>query len=634
VARYVAASCVGVVGLGMSLATAQVVVEPDAAGVANLNDNVFEIALAPPALSTVPIPTPPDLTRYIRDVKAAQVLGKALFWDMQAGSDGVTACASCHWHAGADVRVKNTLAPHGPGTPTSNLFRGANLQLKLADFPFHKIADVTNRDSAVLSDSSEITGSQGVIKRNFVAIRDGNPRDTGTAVADPVFHVGTGNARQVTGRNAPSVINAVFYDRQFWDGRANRYFNGVNPFGDTDPTARVWRYSALGGLEQVRILIDNASLASQAVGPANSEVEMAWHGRSFAAFGRKMLSLKPLAIQFVAVDDSLLGPYATHRVKGLNSTVSYASLIRQAFQPEWWEAPTPVDGQYTQMEANFSLFWGLAIQMYEATLVSDASPYDRFMAGDATAISDSAKQGLEIFLNQGKCINCHAGPEFAGGTVSQVRPLGTNIVRMIEPLVMQDGGIAIYDAGYYNVANRPTQEDLGVGATGPFGPFSYTRRIQAGANLGDPVPVPAGQRLDVDGSFKTVTLRNITLTGPYFRTGNYATLRSATEFYLRGADFHAVNIQNVAPDINVIGEVVGNETRLQNLLDFMKSLTDPRVEYQRPPFDHPEIIIPHGHLGESAGVALDRRVALPATGARGGARLKTFEEVLADGVPN
>jgi len=53
-----------------------------------------------------------DLGKYVRDRDAAIVLGKALFWDMQAGSDG-QACASCHFHAFADSRVKK---PTGPGT--------------------------------------------------------------------------------------------------------------------------------------------------------------------------------------------------------------------------------------------------------------------------------------------------------------------------------------------------------------------------------------------------------------------------------------------------------------------------------------------------------------------------------------
>jgi len=73
---------------------------------------------------------PKNLSPYIKDVTAAIRLGKALFWDMQAGSDGVTACASCHYRAGADPvvgtapnatakRDKNQLHP-GPDTIFGN----------------------------------------------------------------------------------------------------------------------------------------------------------------------------------------------------------------------------------------------------------------------------------------------------------------------------------------------------------------------------------------------------------------------------------------------------------------------------------------------------------------------------------
>jgi hypothetical protein len=90
---------------------------------------------------------------------------------------------------------------------------------------------------------------------------------------------------------------------------ANHYFNGVNPFGDLDPTARVWKTSTTGVPQKVQILLNNAALASQAVGPANSHVEMSWNGRNFPELGRKLLALRPLADQQVAVDDSVLGRY-------------------------------------------------------------------------------------------------------------------------------------------------------------------------------------------------------------------------------------------------------------------------------------------------------------------------------------
>jgi cytochrome c peroxidase len=61
------------------------------------------------SLKTIGIPKPSNLDKYVRDEKTLLVLGKALFWDVQVGSDGQTACATCHFHAGADHRVQNQL---------------------------------------------------------------------------------------------------------------------------------------------------------------------------------------------------------------------------------------------------------------------------------------------------------------------------------------------------------------------------------------------------------------------------------------------------------------------------------------------------------------------------------------------
>ena len=64
-----------------------------------------------PPLSALPVPRPANLADFVRDAEAAKVLGKALFWDMQVGSDGVQACATCHFRAGADPRKKNQISP-------------------------------------------------------------------------------------------------------------------------------------------------------------------------------------------------------------------------------------------------------------------------------------------------------------------------------------------------------------------------------------------------------------------------------------------------------------------------------------------------------------------------------------------
>ena len=66
-----------------------------------------EPAATPQSLKGVPRPEPSNLGEFVLNKSEAIALGKALFWDMQVGSDGKTACASCHFSAGADSRGKN-----------------------------------------------------------------------------------------------------------------------------------------------------------------------------------------------------------------------------------------------------------------------------------------------------------------------------------------------------------------------------------------------------------------------------------------------------------------------------------------------------------------------------------------------
>ena len=95
------------------------------------------------------------------------------------------------------------------------------------------------------------------------------------------FQVGTrSNTRRVEPRNTPSVINAVFNHRQFWDGRAENVFNGVNHLGQRDPDAKVFRADDPTKPVEVRVELVNSSLASQAVAPIVSDLEMAAPGRT------------------------------------------------------------------------------------------------------------------------------------------------------------------------------------------------------------------------------------------------------------------------------------------------------------------------------------------------------------------
>jgi len=64
------------------------------------------------------------------------------------------------------------------------------------------------------------------------------------------------NTRQVQLRQAPSVINAGYNFRNFWDGRANNIFNGESPFGVRDVNAGVWVTGPGGAVNKRRLRLE------------------------------------------------------------------------------------------------------------------------------------------------------------------------------------------------------------------------------------------------------------------------------------------------------------------------------------------------------------------------------------------
>lgn len=650
-----------------------------------------EVATLLRTLKGVTIPAPANLDQFVRDRQAAIALGKALFWDMQVGSDGITSCATCHFHAGADSRNINTLAPallqtndqHQP-SPDLQIGLGANSTLKATDFPFHKLSNANDRQSRVIADSNDIVGSQGVMNEQFVQVVPRRAEEARKTLPDNAYQVGGVNTRRVAPRNSPTVINAVFYLRNFWDGRAQDVFNGVNPFGARDPNAYVLQATTPTQMEEVQVRLRYSSLASQAVGPPLSDVEMSASGRSFADLGKKVLSLRPLAKQIVHPEDSVLGSMVHPSGKGL-LTATYQQMIEKAFVPTWWQGSNwvevtasgtpllvktprnPTAKQFNHTSWNFALFFGLAIQMYESTLVSDDAPFDRYAEGYDYALTAQQKRGLAIFKDKAKCVSCHNGPEFSAATVSKLdkidlplpgdpviklpgtigaRPsIPDRIERMVfasvapkvdaSGMVNTTGRHVVYDNGFYNIGVRPTHEDLGIGANDPFGhPLSESRLFYAGKlqEFGLPLPffkVDEHYTPSADGSFKTPSLRNVELTAPYFHNGGQLTLRQVIDFYNRGGDFRDENIADIPTDITDLGLTPAEK---EALLAFLLSLTDPRVKFEQAPFDHPQLFVPNGHptstdgsvQADLQGRALNTLLEIPAIGRSGGSAPPNF----------
>ncbi len=458
------------------------------------------------SLKTVSVPQPLDIGNYISNQFAAEQLGKALFWDMQVGSDGVQACATCHFHAGQDSRTTNQLNPGtlagddqfgnntiGLPEPAPDAMR-LNQTLKAAHFPMHRLAvqhvvgEPLSNPGNVVRDTNDVVSSQGVTLMQFNDIVPGSPVDDGTPLPDPVFNIDGTNIRRVEPRNTPTVINAVFNFDNFHDGRANNIFNGNNPFGPADPRPHLITNSA-GSLATEALRLRQSSLASQAVGPPLSDFEMSFRGRTWPKVGKKMLSLTPLAQQQVSTTDSRLG-FLADTAGGAGLTTTYAAMIQAAFPAEYWNNTTEkvifdADGipsfqpgtpqntdEYTQMEANFGFFFGLAVQMYESTLVADDSKFDRFMDGSG-ALTNEETIGMNTFTGAGACIVCHDG-----GTMMDVDtvliqgrdpvtdipvPFNLNPINANEFMLISTG-FGIYDNGFHNTGVRPSGNPNASGA--------------------------------------------------------------------------------------------------------------------------------------------------------------------------
>ena len=630
----------------------------------------------PGDLRAAPVPGP-NLSEYVRDTQVALALGKALFWDMQVGSDGVQACASCHFRAGADPRSKNQVSPGllqaqalGTADHTFTTGGGPNGQLQESDFPLTRLTDPTVRGAIdPFADSNDAVSSQGVHHLG------GGPDPDG-------FDVAGIHTRRVEPRNTPSVINAVFNHRQFWDGRADNVFNGVNHLGQRDPNARVFRADDPRILVEVRVELVNSSLASQAVAPIISTLEMSAPGRTTQEIGselartprkifKRIQTERPLAKQQVHPEDSVLGPMSRWPQRGLTAR-TYDEMVKAAFHERWWRSARLIivhpDGskviadkadadpdteEYTLIQHNFALFFGIAVQMYEATLVSDDTPWDRFRR-DHPLFSDPALNpwtnttpnhitrlalfGAHLFNDRTRsptnirCSNCHEQSELTDASVSRIAQATTN-----GPVRNRDGNII--DKGFNNIGVRPTFEDLGVGAKDAFGPLSFSRRRFTGPlpaffdPATGPNPAPVSKGFGVEGAFKIPSLRNVALTAPYFHNGDARTLREVMEFYSRGGNVSPLSQMDLTP-IEPLGVPNLKPHEIDALVAFMEALTDDRVLYRRAPFDHPQLFVPNGHPGDwrattdsnVAGFADDVMVEIPAVGARGGPPLPGFLE--------
>ncbi len=190
------------------------------------------------------------------------------------------------------------------------------------------------------------------------------------------------------------------------------------------------------------------------------------------------------------LEEQALGPIEAHNEMGmdldaleqkLSAIKGYEALFEAAYPDE------PID-RHTVAKA---------LASFERSIISDNAPFDRWIRGDAQAISDDAQQGFELFIGKGRCTSCHSGFNFSNG-------------------------------GFANIALG--DRDLGI--------YELTKnRIWYGA-------------------FKTPTLREVARTAPYFHDGSVHTLGEAVHICGNGGRYRDIPRSPFFQDRMIDGEEV------------------------------------------------------------------------------
>jgi cytochrome c peroxidase len=159
-----------------------------------------------------------------------------------------------------------------------------------------------------------------------------------------------------------------------------------------------------------------------------------------------------------------------------------------------------------------------AMAAFQRTVVSNDSPFDRWLGGDTKALTPEQYRGYKVFSDSGKgnCAACHKGPNFT-------------------------------DNGFHNIGLKTADQ----------GRFAF-------------VKVAA-----MKGAFKTPTLREIEMTAPYFHDGSASTLREVVDYYDKGG----VDRSNVSADIKPLNLSEQDKT---DLVAFLRSLTGKTTQVIRP----------------------------------------------------
>lgn len=283
------------------------------------------------------------------------------------------------------------------------------------------------------------------------------------------------------------------------------------------------------GLGPSRVQHDSSMLPEARNAPTLVNVGFNQFGAQFTADGfmfwdGRARSLERLTVLPLLEQDEMRGNAYPVQVavdsalERLRAIPEYVELFREAYP----ERAARADSGALESAVD-SLAYARAVAQFVRSLEGDDSQYDRFVEGDADALSASQKRGLELFHGKAGCAECHSGP------------------------MLSDFQFHVVGA-----------EQQGPG-------FRFTPHQDLGRWN---VTELEGDRR----AFRTPSLRNVAVTAPYTHAGTYDSLRVAVELFLDGGGDHpAIPEERLAPELE---EVDLTEREISDLLAFLEALTD------------------------------------------------------------
>ena len=207
-------------------------------------------------------------------------------------------------------------------------------------------------------------------------------------------------------------------------------------------------------------------------------------------------------------------------VERLNSDKKYRALFKSTFKT----------GEINRARLT------RALTSYVLSLQSFNSPFDKYMRGESIALSEEAQDGFNLFMGKAACGTCHFAPTFSGLVPPHFQKTESEILG-----VMKEPNQKVIDSDNGRNSNGIENEEAWI----------YNK------------------------SFKTVTVRNTELTGPYFHNGAYETLDQVMEFYDKGGAYGVGFSESDLPNQTLSGDHLDlTEREKKNIIAFLKSLTD------------------------------------------------------------